>query len=119
MGLYHILSISEDALRYIRRSPDISVNLGYALGNAIESLCIGLPIFETSTPIQTLVNQRSVLNCHNAVRSAGDVHSTDTAIFAWSQCELKPLRDLSTEELMQISLLVTTAVRDKQFEAGA
>lgn len=111
MGHYHILSVSEDALMLNRERV---TELEAAFGSAIVSLCGGTPIVNMSGPNPVVVESRDVLNCGNAVHRAGDVHATDTALFAWSQAKLKPLRDMSLEELVRAEEMVAAALKSKR-----
>lgn len=111
MGHYHILSVSEDALVLNRKR---GKELEAALGSAIVSLCVGTPTFDTSSQDPVIVESRDVLNSGNAVCRAGDVHNTDTTLFAWSKVKLKALRDMSLEELVRAEEMVVAAIKNKR-----
>ncbi len=96
MGIYHVLSISDDSLRLL---PDDREHIEMAVGKAIYTLCVAPQYGHLNGPALERVTSASVLNAGAAVRHAGEYHHTSFEPIVWNRGWCSKPEDLTNEEL--------------------
>lgn len=96
MGFYHILSVSDDALRLM---PSDRQQVEQAVGGAIYTLCVDPQFRYLGRTELERVTSASVLNTGSAVRHAGEYHHTALEVLVWNRGWCSKPADLTIEEL--------------------
>ena len=103
MGIYHVLSISDDLLRLNTHNQS---EIEAAVGKAIYTLCINPEYGYLNGPDLDRVTSSAVLNRGAAINYAGEYHHTAFEPIIWNRGWCNNLADLSDNELEYVFALL-------------
>ena len=103
MGLAHIMVVRDDAIRNAKVSEE--QKLETAVGAAVVQLCLD-PDYEETAEGHVRITDAAVLNHPNGISCVGEVGSLDVQVFAWIGNCLRPIAELSQEDLDLIKKIV-------------
>lgn len=97
MGMYHVLTVNEDALAFGKA--DKPEELIPAVGAAVVTLCIEPESGYLRGPNLEQLRSHSILNSGSAIRHAAHLHHTNRTVLFFYGGEVRQLESLTEEEL--------------------